>query len=473
MNALSAAVVGFDITPRFDLQCGAWGTSSFMTELDMPLMARCVALEQGGRRLFWYGCDLIGERIPDTHAMRDEIADGLGVTRDQIVWSTSQTHSSGALPGSGVTGSRSADLSKQNPAFVAAERDRFFSAVIGAGREAIACLQPVKLRAGRGHCDSISYNRRLPMPTGGNKFSRSYAEGLQSGKFFDPTIGLLRFDDRHGKPLGLIFNFCAHPATMIQGKWISPDWVGTARQVIEEALGAPAMFVQGFCGDVNCYHIFGTPDQARRTGARLGKAAVEALPSLIPARGEPLDFRYENVALRCREMYTEAELDREIAMREAYVAELEHDPGATWVGGYNVPEQFGPDVRAGGARRQIEFLNRARRMVESGESPPAELSLPIGAIRVGDVGALLSVGENFTMTGHRIRLRSPLVHTLICGDTNGVFGYIGDDEAIDRGGYETEWKTDWGDGLRLPPARGTADRIIDRAVELLESLCAS
>ena len=135
---------------------------------------------------------------------------------------------------------------------------------------------------------------------------------------------------------------------------------------------------------------------------------------MIPARGEPLDFRYENVALRCREMYTKAELDREIAMREAYVAELEHDPVATWVGGYNVPEQFGPDVRAGGARRQIEFLNRARRMVESGESPPAELSLPIGAIRVGDPAPSAPARGGPILATRRLRRRP--VATSVAGN---------------------------------------------------------
>ena len=74
-----------------------------------------------------------------------------------------------------------------------------------------------------------------------------HAEGLQSGKYYDPVIGLVRFDDKQGKPLGVIFNFCAHPATMIGDKYISPDWVGTARQYVEEAVGgAPALFAQGF-----------------------------------------------------------------------------------------------------------------------------------------------------------------------------------------------------------------------------------
>lgn len=287
-NTLKAAIVGFDITPRFHSVCGAWGCTPTMTEVDLPLLSRCVALEEGGRRLIWYGSDLVGETIKGTDTYRDEVADALKLRRDQVIWSTSQTHSSGAVPGSSLTGSSVCDLSKNDPAFMAAERKRLMKSFIDAGRRALAEVQPARVWAGRGFCDSMSYNTRMPMPSGGVKFSRHHQEGLESGKFFDPTIGLVRFESPDGKPLGAIFNFCSHPATMINDKMISPDWVGTARAHIEDALGgAPAMFAQGFCGDVNCHHIFGTTEQAKRSGARLGRAAVEALSTLTPVRGNP------------------------------------------------------------------------------------------------------------------------------------------------------------------------------------------
>ena len=110
----------------------------------------------------------------------------------------------------------------------------------------------------------------------------------------DPTVGLVRFDDAAGRPIGTVFNFAAHPATMISQKWISSDWVGPARQCIEDALdGAPAMFCQGFLSNINCYHLFGTPDQARQTGNRLGEAAVAALSTLTPTQAEPFKVAWK------------------------------------------------------------------------------------------------------------------------------------------------------------------------------------
>jgi len=56
---------------------------------------------------------------------------------------------------------------------------------------------------------------------------------------------------------------------------------------------------------------------------------------------------------------------------------------------------------------------------------------------------------------------------------NGLFGYLGDDAEIDRGGYETDsfWKLLLlTDSLRLAPAKGSADRIIDTSTRLLWQL---
>ena len=473
MSGLRAGIVGLDITPEFHPAYGAWGTTPSMTRIDLPLLARCVALQVESRLLLWYGLDLVGENIPNTESIRDEVADGLHLQREQIIWSTSQTHSCGALPGSTHTGCSIAEISDHAPEFAQAQRKRFMNKCIEAGRQAVSQLQPCKVWAGRGYCDSVSYNRRFPMPTGGAKFSRDYAEGLQSGKYFDAAIGLIRFEDKDGRPIGGILNFNAHPATMILNTVMSPDWVGTARQCIEESLGdAPVMFCQGFCGDVCCYHIFGTPEKAKETGLRLGMAAIRALPTLVPVRGTPLRWAYKTIDVTCQPMPTRSAFERALAERQAFIDRLHGEPTATWVCGRNLPEQVTAEQRAAFVEVQMKYFHEGIRMLDAGESPRTSLALPLGAVRIGDVAAFLSGGENFAMTGANIRNRSPFPHTLICGDTNGMFGYIGDDAEIDRGGYETDtyWTLLYIDDFRLPPARGTVDRIINAAVELLEQL---
>jgi neutral ceramidase len=472
-HSLRAGIAGFEITPRIHPKHGAWGTTPSMTEIDLPLLSRCIALEQGQTRLVWFGSDLVGDTVADTDALRDEVAAAVGMSREQVIWSTSQTHSSGARPGSRLTGCSICEVSENDQSFAMEERQRLMRRFIDGARCAIDQLQDVRVSVGHGYCDSMSYNTRLPMPNGGVKFSRHHAEGLQGCKFFDPTIGLLRFDDLQGKPLGGIFNFSCHPATMINGKSISPDWVGTARKHIEDQLdGKPVMFVQGMCGDVNCYHIFGTPLQAKRSGDKIGQAAVAALPYLVPVRGGPLILRWHSIDLHCRPMYTHNEIDLALDGRHAFIDELQSDPTASWFCGVNLADFFSVDDKIASVKLQIQYLQEASRILATGEPVRSSLSFTCGALRIGDVVAFLSPGENFAATGRDIRQRSPFAHSLVCGDTNGLFGYIGDDDEIDRGGYETDsfWKMLLFDDFRLAPAKGSVQSILKASHDLFTKL---
>jgi len=477
LTELRVGIVGFDITPEIHPEYGAWGTTPQMTKVDKPLLARCIVLDDGAQRIVWFGSDLCGNPVHETDRFRDKVAEALDMPRQQVIWSTSQTHSSPTIPGSGMPGGSSITTRGTYSTEYCDEQFRkFIGSYQEAAREAIERLQPANVFVGKGHCDSMSYNTRFPMPGGGVKFSRNYAEGLQGGKYFDPTIGLVRFEDKQGHPLGAIFNFCCHPATMINDVMVSPDWVGTAREHIEEVIaGAPAMYVQGFCGDVNCYHIFGTPDQARHSGDKLGKAAAQAMALSIPARSLPLCSSWKTIDLACRPMYSRREIQQNIDRRESFIEDLRHDPEATWFCGVNYPENFPVEDKIKGVSLQIGYFKEALRLLEAAEPVRTTLQLPIGGIRIGDVVAAISPGENFTQTGRQLRERSPFVHTLVCGDTNGLFGYIGDDREIERGGYETDsfWTIMFVDGFRLPLAKGTVTRILSEFDDIFQELGAA
>ena len=116
---------------------------------------------------------------------------------------------------------------------------------------------------------------------------------------------------------------------MVADKYVSPDYVGTARQHVEDTIdGAPTMFIQGFCGDVHCHYMFGTPELAKRLGARLGTEAARAMSRLVPLRGEPFHWAYRTVDIPSEPMWTQERLDAEVAERKRYVAELAEDPDA-------------------------------------------------------------------------------------------------------------------------------------------------
>lgn len=62
---LHAGIAGFDFTPPIHPEYGAWGTTPSMTEVDLPLLGRCLALRQGSGQgqqadqlLLWFALDL-------------------------------------------------------------------------------------------------------------------------------------------------------------------------------------------------------------------------------------------------------------------------------------------------------------------------------------------------------------------------------------------------------------------------------
>lgn len=475
MSTLRAAMTGFDATPRIHPQFGAWGTTPSMTEIDLPLLSRCLALEGDGRLLLWFSHDLIGLGCPATLQLREHVAAALELRVDQVVWSTSQTHASGSYAGFSEEGGGSSLLKRGvfDAEFCAAEHQRFLAGCVDAGQRAVDTLQPVRVAAGVAHCDNISYNSRLPLATGGVKFSRDYAEGLQSGRFFDKTVSLVRFEQEDGRPLGTIFSIACHPATILDNTMVSPDYVGTARARIEESSdGAPAMFIQGFCGDVHNYYMFCGPAQARLLGNRLADAVRIGLNHLVPIRTMPLRCEWRTIELQCRSMYTKQELEHAIAIRRAFQREVDEYPHACWVGGQNVPEFYNADQKKRFAEVIMRYCEEGLRILAAGESVRNTLALTVGAVRIGDLYVVLSPGENFTETARYIREHAPHSHTMICGDTNGLFGYIGTDEEIDRGGSETDtyWKMTHRDGFRLAPAKGSAQRLAGACLGLLEKL---
>lgn len=90
MIQFRASMTGFEATPSIYPKYGAWGTTPTMTQVDLPLLSRCLAMEAGGRTLSWYSHDLTGLSCVATLQLRRCVADAVDVPVDQAIWSTSK-----------------------------------------------------------------------------------------------------------------------------------------------------------------------------------------------------------------------------------------------------------------------------------------------------------------------------------------------------------------------------------------------
>src|SRR5262249_48322007 len=84
--------------------------------------------------------------------------------------------------------------------------------------------------------------------------------------------------------LATLVNYACHPTTLAwENTLISPDFPGAMREVVEQATGAPCIFLQGASGDLGPVEGYvGDPAVADRNGRELGYAALAALEALPP-----------------------------------------------------------------------------------------------------------------------------------------------------------------------------------------------
>ncbi|MCH5372922.1 MAG: hypothetical protein JJ992_03010, partial [Planctomycetes bacterium] len=105
------------------------------------------------------------------------------------------------------------------------------------------------------------------------------------------------------------------------------------------------------------------------------------------------------------------------------------------------------------------YARRTLALADAGET----VSVPLQALRIGDLGICAIPFETFVEIGLELKRRSPFPHTMVIGVANGYNGYLPTPEQHRLGGYET-----W---LGTNRVQFDASVIItDHLVEMLEEL---
>ncbi len=194
----------------------------------------------------------------------------LGLPVENVVFHLSHTHSGPSLA--------TDEADQPGGGKVAGYLDHVASQAVAAGREAIAGLRPATLEWTVGSC-GLASNRDLV------ENGRALV-GYNASVEADRTVLVGRVSDDRDVILATIINYACHPTTLAwQNHLLSPDYVGTAREVIEGATsGAPCLFLQGASGELAPRHQYvGDTAVADRHGRELGYAALAALSGMLPA----------------------------------------------------------------------------------------------------------------------------------------------------------------------------------------------
>ncbi len=407
MGQLRAGVGRADITPAI----GAWlvgfaGRSSGARVIRDELLATALMLDDGARRVAILSCDMIALHPRLVAQTRELVEEATGIPGDHLMICCTHTHS--GPPGYAAEGSRPVDR---------AHAANLPFRLAGAVQLAHDRLQPARLAHATGE-SAIGINRREVTGPGTTILGENPAGPV------DRSVGVLRVDGSDGTPLASLVNYACHPVILgSRSLAVSADFVGQTRRIVESATGAPMLYVQGACGDINPLE-----------GVREDDANLVRLGTILA--GEVLrvwaGMRPHDDGVRLAAFRSEVELP---------VVEL---PG----------QSPGVNSREVAERLEQEFPWA----VEMGEHG---VRMEVQALAIGDLGIVAQASEPFVETGLQVKAASPFARTFFAGFANGCAGYVPVASAYRHGGYEVLQAYV---GYRLPaPIAPAAEQIAVRA----------
>ena len=440
-----------DVTPPVGIYSRSWGaaTRDVAEGVHRPLtvtVAIVAPLAGDGPTLALVALD-IGwfQYAPDEVALRTAVMERTGLGEAELLVQMSHTHA-GANTNSRLEGRPGTEL-------IRPYLDHLTAQVCDAVLEARSTSTEAFVTYGQGRC-GLATNRDF-----WDAEAARYACGYNPDGAADDTLMVARATDGAGRTLATLFNYACHPTTLAwENRLLSPDYVGAAREVLEQAFGAPALFLQGASGELAPRDDYvGDPAVADRNGRQLGHAAAAAIEALPPAGTR---FVYTGMVASGANLGTwgyqpcESEQLAAAGRLEAVLTGVDlarkEDIGVVESLSSATPDS--PQEREKAMRR--EFLRLAL-----GDEPVHRM--PIWAWRLGEALLLAVPNEPYSVFQVELRRRFAGTPLLVLMTTNGGVGYLPPREAYGSGRYQEQ---------QSPFAAGCLEQSIEAAAEALEPL---
>ena len=212
----------------------------------------------------------------------------------------------------------------------------------------------------------------------------------------DPDLPVLFFRQQ-GKPIGAIINFACHQCCLgSYGEGYSGDYSSVLSRHLKEQYGHDfvSLFVLGACGDINHVNPDPTVPIPKDHYRHMGKVLADAVISSME--------RAESVPGGVAAIYGEVTIRRRPVERDAVVAQVN-----TWLAdGGNLMRN-----------RNLLHYQATHDHVESD-------TLPVQALRIGDVLISILPGEVFNAYGKYIKENSGYTRNMVVENCNEYCGYI-------------------------------------------------
>ena len=420
-----AGAAASNITPPLGVSLAGNMSDQTATHIHDQLHARCLVLDDGSVRLAFVLVDncVIPRSIIDQAKARLEAQCGLPASH--VLIAATHSHSAPTVTGLFQSG--------PNLEYIPFLVDRIEDGV----RCALNNLAPARIAWGKGSLPGEVFNRRWRMKPDGiaeDPFGRredtvrmnpprASEHLIESVGPTDPEISFIALETPDGeRPIALLTNYSLHYVGGTGGGHVSADYFGVFADRIQELLGADRLdppFVgilsNGTSGDINNINF-----------------------AVAGERREPYE-QMRHVAYALAE-----EVHRAYATLE-------------WHDRVSLDAALG-EVQAGVRLPSAEDLERARTIVAAAAGPemkgygeiyaretllladyPAEVSMPIQALRIGGLAVAAIPCEVFAEIGLHIKAESPFPAAFTIELANGYYGYLPTPRQHAWGGYET-WR---------------------------------
>jgi neutral ceramidase len=333
------------------------------------LMARAVAVSNGGAPLVLASCDVLGFTVAESDAIRAAMAEAAGTSLQRVLLACTHTHS-------GPASQQLRAMAPVDPAYLTRVRE----GVLAAMRGALATMATAALRTGTQIVEPLGFNRR----------HRSFDP-------IDATLGVaeLRTPDRRI----YLASYSCHAVTLGRTRDISADWPGAAAHALA-AGGDAAIVFQGYSGDIDPVTNMnlwggGTRDDLSLMGEILASRARKAVSRADAEESPALTAAEERVALPLR-VLSGPDLDAE---RDRWAAHLTGELYARFMEDWHTAAQAASER---GAAQTLE--------------------VPVQVVRLGGIALVGMPGEVFCEVALGLRAgRGPLMPV---GYSGGNVGYI-------------------------------------------------
>lgn len=405
-----------DITPDFPFLLAGSAKLRVSKTLHDPLMASCVVVDNGKVSVAFISCDLINLKDEVVQAVRNKINAQTGICKSNIIISATHTHQG---PKTG--------LNMPAPWINLEQKmvDTLIDKIADSAIKANGNKKNARMGYDKGSIDKCNFNRRYIMSSGITEYAlrdhnpnRLVPEGP-----VDKEVQTVWFEDTDGKYIAVMVNFSCHPTVLFNSEFVSADFPGAMRNVVQGAIGKniPVLYLQGASGNLNTVDIEDDRTKCEdiegleRIGRVLGGEVLKLISQNSVSHKEYIDIEIRSKVLEIP--------IRDIPDKEIELAKLKWDQ-------YTEEEKID--------HKKFKETYNTFSTIELGKQIKSNPNcwVEVAAVRLDDIFIITNPVELFVEYQLEIKSRCKDKKVILVELANGAAGYVPTKLAFALGGYE-------------------------------------